>query len=170
MLKQQIILGISNPKSPTNMGSILRAAGCFGATKVFYTGKRYDLARKFATDTKQAASQIPQVHCEAFADVSPIGVKRIAVELVENATPLPHFQHPDDAFYLFGPEDGSLAQSELDQCDDVVYLPTRGCLNLAATVNILLYDRVAKSQLTEYGDQLIRRSRDTNNKTQFRRN
>lgn len=167
MQKQQVLLGITNPKSPSNMGSILRAAGCFGADKVFYTGQRYEFAKKFATDTNQTAQEVPQIHCEQFSDVYPANTTRIAVELVEHATPLPHFTHPDQAFYLFGPEDGSISQSVLDQCDEVVYLPTKGCLNLAATVNILLYDRVAKSQITEYGDHIIRQSRDTNNRTRF---
>lgn len=47
-------------------------------------------------------------------------------------------------FYCFGPEDGSLSQSFLQQCDEAVFMPTIGSLNLAASVNVLLYDRVAK--------------------------
>ena len=30
-------------------------------------------------------------------------------------------------------------------CTDVVYIPTIGCMNLAATVNVVLYDRLAKA-------------------------
>ena len=167
MTHQHLYLGITNPKSPGNMGSILRAAGCFGANKIFYTGQRYELARKYATDTKGAGQRIPQVHCEAFSAVCPPGVTKIAVELVEGATPLPEFMHPEHAFYLFGPEDGSLSQVTIDDCDDVVYLPTTGCLNLAATVNILLYDRMAKATKTEYGDHIIKGSRDRNNTTRY---
>jgi hypothetical protein len=37
-------------------------------------------------------------------------------------------------------------------------------MNLAATVNVLLYDRLAKSQAITKGDELIRSSRDRNNK------
>ncbi|HEJ2451415.1 TPA: TrmH family RNA methyltransferase, partial [Vibrio cholerae] len=33
-----------------------------------------------------------------------------------------------------------------------VYVPTHGCMNLAATVNVVLYDRLAKS-LGEIDDQ-----------------
>ena len=167
MATQKICLGISNPKSPANMGSILRAAGCFGAQKIYYTGRRYEYAKKFATDTKQAGDQVAQIHCDKFADVFPAGMARVAVELVEGASPLPHFAHPEQAFYLFGPEDGSIAQADLDLCDHVLYLPTSGCLNLAATVNIVLYDRMAKSKDTRYGDQIIRQSRDNNNTTRI---
>ena len=37
-------------------------------------------------------------------------------------------------------------------------------MNLAATVNVLLYDRLAKSDDIVQGDELIRQSRDANNK------
>ncbi len=45
----------------------------------------------------------------------------------------------------------------------MVYIPTVGCMNLAATVNVLLYDRLAKSSNIESSDELIRKSRDNNN-------
>lgn len=168
MRTQNINLGITNPKSPSNMGSILRAAGCYGVSTIFYTGQRYDVARQFVTDTKGHRHKIPHISCDDFKSVRPDGSKVIAVELVEGATPLPSFRHPDNGFYLFGPEDGSLTQEVIDWCDDVVYIPTEGCMNLAATVNVLLYDRLAKSQNTEYGNHIIRHSRDRNNTTSFK--
>ena len=33
----------------------------------------------------------------------------------------------------------------LSWCRDVVYIPTNGCMNLAACVNVVLYDRLSKS-------------------------
>lgn len=167
MKNQHLYLGITNPKSPSNMGSILRAAGCFGAKAVYYTGQRYNYAKKFATDTKEAGAQIPQLHCDEFDEINIPNLQIVGVELVEGATPLPNFEHPESALYLFGPEDGSLSQKVVDSCDHIVYLPTKGCLNLAATVNIVLYDRAAKSPETVYGDELIQLSRDTNNKTKW---
>ena len=35
-------IGLFNPKSPENVGSVMRAAGCYGVNSVFYTGVRYD--------------------------------------------------------------------------------------------------------------------------------
>jgi tRNA(Leu) C34 or U34 (ribose-2'-O)-methylase TrmL len=81
------------------------------------------------------------------------------------ATPLHEFSHPDNGYYIFGPEDGSIEQRILNQADAVVYIPTQGCLNLAATVNIVLYDRLCKSVGIVTGDELIKQSRDTNNAT-----
>ena len=91
-------------------------------------------------------------------------LKTVVIELVENAIPLPEFSHPKDALYIFGPEDGSVNQLLIDNADYVVYIPTTGCMNLAATANVVLYDRLCKSQQTFTTDNnLIKASRDTNN-------
>ena len=68
----------------------------------------------------------------------------VAIELVEGAKELPSYAHPLRAFYIFGPEDGTLGKSVLSWCRDVVMVPTAHCMNLAATVNVVLYDRMAK--------------------------
>lgn len=99
----------------------------------------------------------------------PRGAHVVGVELVEGACPLPAFTHPVNAFYLFGPEDGSLTTAQLNFCDDVVYIPTHGCMNLAATVNVVLYDRLAKSGQHSNDDGFIRSVRDTNNQAVFKR-
>ena len=52
--------------------------------------------------------------------------------------------HPERAMYVFGPEDGSLPSTLLERCDDVVFIPTKHCLNLSMAANIVLYDRMAK--------------------------
>ncbi len=162
-LNSSITIGLLNPKSPTNMGAILRAAGCFQANAIFYTGHRHDRAARFSTDTKQASQRIQLQQVDCLLDSIPTGAELVCVELAEGAIPLPEFQHPDHGFYLFGPEDGSISQDIIDQAATVVYIPTIGCLNLAASVNIILYDRTAKAGSIQSGDALIRQSRDTNN-------
>lgn len=37
MSEQQVIIGLTNPKSATNVGAIMRAAGCFNVHSVLYT-------------------------------------------------------------------------------------------------------------------------------------
>ena len=36
-------IGLVNPKSPENVGAVMRAAGCYGANEVYYTGQRFEL-------------------------------------------------------------------------------------------------------------------------------
>lgn len=156
-------IALQNPKSPQNVGNILRAAGCFGVSGVFYSGRRYLRAREFVSDTRDNHESIPPVWTEHLPSVLPEGAVPVAVELVEGAVPLMHYTHPDKAFYVFGPEDGCLSRELVYWCRDVIYIPTTGCLNLAATVNVVLYDRMAKSGFSG-SDELIRGSRDTNNR------
>lgn len=150
--KRYACIGLFNPKSPENVGSIMRAAGCYGVSSVFYTGTRYDRAKDFITDTKKVHQDIPLINIEDLRKILPLGCTPVAVELVDDARALPAYTHPDRALYIFGPEDGSLQQEILDWCGgEVVYIPTQGCMNLAATVNVVLYDRMAKGNNTRSG-------------------
>jgi tRNA(Leu) C34 or U34 (ribose-2'-O)-methylase TrmL len=146
----------------------MRAAGCYQVDAVYYTGQRYARAAKFNTDTKQVNDRMPLSALDSFKSVNemPFASKAsiVCIELVEGAQPLPDFVHPDNAFYIFGPEDGSISQEVIDEADAVVYIPTVGCMNLAATVNVVLYDRLAKSVNQSGSDELIKLSRDTNNR------
>ncbi|MEC6907043.1 MULTISPECIES: RNA methyltransferase [Photobacterium] len=163
MKDASVIIGLSNPKSPTNIGAVLRAAGCYKADAVIYTGTRYDKAAKFQTDTKKMAQTIPLSGVESMLDNLPKDMKIVCVDFAEGATLLPHFQHPDKAIYIFGPEDGSISQDVADRADHVVYVPTVGCMNLAASVNVVLYDRLAKQENIIQSDDHIRQNRDNKN-------
>jgi tRNA(Leu) C34 or U34 (ribose-2'-O)-methylase TrmL len=169
MSDNKVIIGLTNPKSVTNVGAVIRASGCYNADEIRYTGSRYDHAAKHQTDTKNAASTILLHKQESLLDNLDDDVAVVCVELVVGATPLPAFVHPDKAMYIFGPEDSTIRQAVIDRADAVVYIPTTGCMNMAATVNVLLYDRLAKNQQTVVGDDLIRQNRDRNNRVQVKK-
>lgn len=171
MKQATIRVGLSNPKSPDNVASVMRAAGNFGVGSVLYTGERYPRALRRNPDIpklgRKVSQHIPLLQVDSLVTAAN-GLPVIAVEFAENAIALPAFQHPAEALYIFGPEDGTLSQSLIDQADAVVYIPTAGCLNLAATVNVVLYDRLAKLSAYIEGNELIRQSRDTNNTVKVR--
>ena len=166
--KTDVTIGLTNPKSATNVGAVMRAAGCFQVDRVLYSGERYDRTVKLNTDTKKIRSHIPLTQQNCLLDNKPEEVKVVCVDLVVGATPLPEFEHPERAIYIFGPEDGTISQQVIDQGDAVVYIPTIGCLNLAASVNVLLYDRSTKLAQLEASDALIHSSRDRNNKVKVK--
>ncbi len=141
----------------------MRAAGCYQADEVLYTGQRYEKASKFQTDTKNVSNKIPLKGVESFLDNLSEETSIVCVDFAEGATPLPEFQHPENAIYIFGPEDGSISQDVADRAHHVVYVPTIGCMNLAASVNVLLYDRLAKSTTMDTSEDLIKSSRDNRN-------
>ncbi|WP_394143198.1 RNA methyltransferase [Vibrio atypicus] len=159
-----VIIGLYNPKNPTNVGAVMRAAGCYDATQVRYNGTRYNRAVKFQTDTKNSRERINLVEMDDLTAEAASDVEIVCVELAVGATALPHFEHPEKAVYVFGPEDGSLPQEVVDKAHHVVYIPTNGCMNLAATVNVVLYDRLAKSLGTIDDHQQITANRDNKNR------
>lgn len=166
-MKHYSSIGLIDPKSPSNVGAILRAAGCYQAEQVLYTGVRFDKAAKYHTDTKNRLETTPLIHVDDFLDELINDTKLVCFELVEGAIPLAEFKHPEKALYIFGPEDGSIKQSIIDRADHVVYVPTVGCMNLAASVNVVLYDRQSKQQGVFSSDQRdahIRNNRDQNNR------
>jgi len=176
-----VSIGLLNPKSPENVDGVLRAAGNYRVNQVYYTGQRYPRALALNPDTPKVRRKVSEdvtLRCvDNLLDVLQPGMQLVCVEFALNAQPLPDFEHPQNACYVFGPEDGSLSQSLIDRADAVVYVPTVGSMNLAASVNVLLYDRLCKlsrsacaAEENSLGDNaLIRQSRDTNNNLRFKR-
>ena len=169
MNKDASIVALVNPKNPTNVGAVIRAAHCFSTDQIIYSGTRYDRAARFQTDTKNAVTTLPVQHAEDIFDLIPSGFRIVCIELAVGATALPQFNHPARTAYIFGPEDGTLSQDTINRADSVVFVPTQSSLNLAAAVNVVLYDRQTKllqnTGREEY-DQLIRDSRDCRNRLQ----
>lgn len=135
-------IGLDNPKSNINVGSVLRAAGVYNASMVAASGGRW---RSEKTDTMRAYRHMPFMNnIENLKDIIPYDCVPVAVDIIEGAIPLPEYKHPERAFYVFGAEDATLGNRVLSWCRDTIYIPTNGCMNLAATVNVILYDRLCK--------------------------
>lgn len=139
-------IGVDNPKTPANMGGVLRAVGCYGASMVAFAGPRPNRLRvsKCMTDTHKAYRHIPTLWPDNLKDIIPLDCVPIAVDLIDGAISLHDYKHPERAFYIFGAEDATLDKRITDWCKDVIYVPTNYCMNLAATVNVVLYDRQTK--------------------------
>ena len=133
-------IALDRPKCTANLGGALRAAGCFSADLVVVRGTRMG---KYSTDTMKAWRHVPCIETDDLFSVVPFGAVPVVVELTDRAKDLRTFTHPSSAFYIFGPEDGSVSKEYIDRAPLVVKIPS-GCLNLAAAVNVVLYDRRAK--------------------------
>ena len=134
-------IGLHNPKSPENVGSVMRAAYVYGAALVAIQGQRYT---KSCTDVFNAWRHVPVLQGPDLHALIPHDCVPVAVDLVDGARDLTTYCHPERAFYVFGAEDATLGRKVIDWCRDVIYVPTRRCMNLAACVNVVLYDRMAK--------------------------
>ena len=143
-------IGLHRPKCDGNVGGAIRAAGCYDARLVVVGGPRGTMkGRVERTDPRSTHRTIPVLWLPSILEGVPHECAVVAVEIAKNARPLPGFAHPERAFYIFGPEDGSIPNDIVALCDHVVMIPTVGCMNLAATVNVVLYDRMAKQWRSE---------------------
>ena len=136
------VVALDRPKNIVNVGSVMRAAFNYNVSLVVTSGLRYHHCR---ADTPKGSRHIPLLeNLDDVFEAIPYNCTPVAVDLIPGATPLPEFKHPKHAFYVFGSEDATLDDRILDRCEHVVYVPTNRCMNLAVTVGVVLYDRMAK--------------------------
>ena len=137
-----------NPKYQRNVSMIKRIASCYGIKQIWYTGNRVSLEpekgkRLPREERMRGYKDVELINfdypLEQFDNVVPIGV-----EILPGAQPLFDYEHPENAVYLFGPEDGEINQTWRRHCHDFVFIPTKHCLNLATTVSAVMYDRACK--------------------------
>ena len=125
------IVGIKNNQ---NLGGILRLAVNYKASAVFLIQKRF---KRSPTDTLNAAKHLPIIEVDSIPTI-PLAT-HVYVDFSERAVPIMDFNHPKQALYIFGPEDGTL---EVPPNKKVVYVPTVGSLNVTVAVGTVLYDRM----------------------------
>lgn len=122
----------------------MRAAFVFGSSHIVISGNRYRSLKNLPADTVRAWKHMPIFTASSVFDHIPCDCVLVAIDLIDGARQLPQYTHPERAMYIFGAEDSTLGPSVLNQCRDVVSIPTNRCMNLAACVNVVLYDRMTK--------------------------
>jgi len=148
-----------DPKYAHNVGMVVRLASCYGFKQVWFTGGRVSLDISFR-------KRLPrEERMKGYADVEIINydypfeqfkqVVPVAIEVRKGSEPLHAFEHPQDAVYVFGPEDGSVSKPHISHCHRFVVIPTRHALNLATAVATVLWDRQYKSWLGGDGGDLL---------------
>lgn len=142
-------IALVDPKYPQNVGMVVRLASCYGLRQVWFTGDRVslDLARGERLPREERMKgyrDVEMIHYEHFFDQFPAGTVPVAVEVRAGSEPLHTFEHPENALYVFGPEDGSIPKALVAHCHRFVVIPTRHCLNLATAVATVLWDHEYK--------------------------
>jgi tRNA(Leu) C34 or U34 (ribose-2'-O)-methylase TrmL len=146
-------VALIDPKYPHNVGAALRACSCWGVGQLWWTGDRVTLdvprgERLPREERMKGYRSVAMARDDRVFDCfEPGSVTPVAVELRPQAESLVEFEHPEDALYVFGPEDGGLPKPVRLLCHRFVVIPTHHCLNLAAAVNVVLYDRRLKRHL-----------------------
>jgi tRNA(Leu) C34 or U34 (ribose-2'-O)-methylase TrmL len=140
-----------NPRFSHNVGMVVRLAACYGFKQVWFTGDRvrYELERKKRLPREERMKgwkEVEMVQFDRPLEQFPSDVVPVAVEVRANSERLHEFEHPKNAVYVFGPEDGSIPSPILRMCHRFVVIPTMNhyCLNLATATATVLYDRAVK--------------------------
>lgn len=145
-------IALINPRYGHNVGNAVRAASNFGIEQVWWTGDRFTLdeekARLPREERMKGYKDVELIQFDDFFDHFPSDIVPVAIERRPNSENIVDFVHPEKAVYVFGPEDGSIESVHLRHCHRFVQIPTPYCLNLAAAVNIVLYDRMLKQMRT----------------------
>ena len=148
MIEHDVAIVLVDPKYPHNVGGAIRAAAVFCEHPwVMWSGTRVP------SPADEAGMRLPrEERLRAYKHVKfdrgggplPSGFTPVCVEFDSSAEPLPGFEHPERPLYVFGPEDGSVPGYRRAECHRFVKIPGATCLNLAAAVNVVLYDRRVK--------------------------
>lgn len=138
-------IGIENGKTPINLGTLWRSAHNLEAGFIFTVGQRY---KPQTSDTTKAWRNIPLFSYESFDqffDCIPRECKLIGVEYPHpRARMLSDFTHPERAIYLLGAEDHGLSRKASEKCHEIVFIPSKRCLNVAVAGSLVMYDRMTK--------------------------
>jgi len=134
-----------DPKYPHNVAAAIRPCSCFGVEQPLWTGHRVRLALFTRLPREERMKGYNEVSWRN--EQRPLDVLQgtpVCVEIGRGSTPLPSFVHPQDAIYVFGPEDGGVPGQIRRHGHNFTYISARHCLNLAAALNVILYDRIQK--------------------------
>lgn len=143
-------VALVNPKYGHNLAGALRGCAAFNINQLWFTGDRvvqeWEIRGRLPREERMRRyGPVEVCHGDRFYDAFD-NTTPVAVEIRPSAESLTDFEHPDNALYVFGPEDGSLGRVHLNHCHRFVIIPSFQCLNLAVAVGIVLADRHMKRQ------------------------
>lgn len=144
MKKGYYAIGIYEPKTETNIGTLWRSAHNFGADFLFTIGRRYAKER---SDTTKAGRHIPLYDYkdwEDFISHLPDGCELVCVEQADGARELSAAVHPERAVYVLGAEDYGIPPDKM-RGHQKVFIDTPMCINVAVAGSIVMYDRSLKN-------------------------
>jgi len=140
-------IGIYEPKTKENIGTLWRTAYQLGANYIFMINARY---KKQSSDTYKTWTKIPLFQYQnwsSFIKSRPYNAKLLGVEFNRGeSTCLTNFNHPKNAIYLLGSEDVGLPKKVINVCTELISIPSvrEASYNVAVSGAFILMDRFNK--------------------------
>jgi len=158
-----------NPKFASNVGSALRTCALLGISTLGWTGHRVPDPALWPEGTRLPREE--RMRCyqrtelryidDEFRPIDAInhgGMTPVCVEIVPGAVPLDVFEHPQNALYVFGPEDGDIPKGIRHACHHFVSIPNaidpedvdgRTPYNLSVAISLVLFHRLLQKRELE---------------------
>ena len=152
-------IGIYNPKSECNVGTLWRSAYQLGASGIFTIGRRY---KRQSSDTPNASLHIPLRNYFSFEDFlanRPSGSILVGIEM--GGMSLSSSYHPQQAVYLLGAEDHGLPSKVLDKCNQIISIESvrTESFNVAVAGSLVMYHRLCSNGHITSASTLTRKAR-----------
>src|SRR5438067_593158 len=141
---------IIDPKYPHNVRRHSSVRMLLSVKSLIWTGGRVNPAKYSRLPREEHMKGYKHVdfrNDERPFELLPKNCVPVCVEVFENSEPLTTFEHPENAVYVFGPEDGRVPQVMRQWCHRFVHIPAHFCLNLSASINVVLAHRLMSRQL-----------------------
>jgi len=136
-------IGVEGLSKAQNLGALMRTAHAFGAQFLFTIGATYKTKHGRQVDTSSATDNLPLYEFDTLGELTlPKGCDLVGIELTDDAIELPSFRHPSRAAYVLGPERASLSPELTAQCEYVIKIPTKFCVNVGLAGALVMYDRM----------------------------
>jgi len=144
MMRGYAGIGCYSVSNGLNAGGVFRSAQAFRCDFLFTIGCVY---KKQKSDCGKSWRHLPLWKFNDWEDFKlhkPLNAKIIAIE---NTTfdlrrrEIKSFIHPERAIYIVGGELCGIPYNVLKDCDDIIYIDTAICLNLASAATAILAHR-----------------------------
>ena len=140
---REIIVALPPMKSHVNLSRILRAAGCFGITRVIACGNA-SVVSKIARDADESVTvEIRRTLPPVLKKLRTEGYRLIALEQTDNSHCIYDYKFVRKCVLVIGNEKLGVEEEVLHMVDDVVEIPTYGlpyAQNAASSAIIGMYE------------------------------
>jgi tRNA G18 (ribose-2'-O)-methylase SpoU len=154
--KNPFVLLLDNVRSLHNVGSAFRTADAFLAEKIYLCGitgtpPNREIAKTALGATESVNWEYVKEASEAMQLLKQEGFVLVAVEQVENSTPLFDFKIDGHQKYcfIFGNEVFGVQQelvAKADICLEIPQFGTKHSLNIAVSIGVVVWDYLSKLQ------------------------
>lgn len=144
---RDVILVLDSIYDPQNLGTLMRAAECFGAGAVMWSKNRGTDITPVVSKTSVGASELVDILrvsnlVEAVKRCKKDGYRVITAEVGKEAVSLSDFTFPNKTLIIMGSEGEGVRDLLSKQANHKIYIPMKGAidsLNVSQATSVMLY-------------------------------